>query len=212
MIKVGKSTVTPNSLSSTKQYDGEDVKRQLISDQYGKCYICERLRDTDFEIEHFKSKDSYPELIQEWTNLFLSCRYCNGKKLENYDNILNPLTEKIEDEIKHEVDFYENKACFTPVHATPEHDNTVKLLNSVFNGSGKVRKIKEEKFFEYSISVINRFQSLVNTYLAEKTNESEMAVRNELKIDKEYLGFKYWIVKSNPILASTFAKDIVWKK
>ena len=212
MIKVGKCEDLPDSLLSTKQYDGEDVKQQLIDDQYGKCYICERLRDTDFEIEHYKSKDRYPQLIQDWTNLFLSCRYCNGKKLHNYDDILDPLNENIEDEIRQELDFYENKACFTPVHATPAHDTTIKLLNSVFNGSGNVRRIKEERFFEYTMSVINRFQSLVNTYLAEKTDESEKAVRDELKIDKEYLGFKYWIVKSNPILASTFSKDVVWNK
>lgn len=167
MIRVGKCKVPPQSLLTTKGYDGEDVKRQLVADQHGKCYI--------------------------------------------YD-LLNPLAVDIEDEIKQELNFRDNKACFTPIHRTPEHEATIKLLDRVFNGNGKVRKTKEERFFEYTLSVMNRFQSLVNAFLAERTETSEKAVRDELKIDREYLGFKYWIVKSNPVLTEIFAEDVVWNK
>lgn len=212
MIKIRKSDEAPQSLSTTKSYDGEDVKIQLLADQYGKCYICERTRDTDFEIEHYMSKDAYTDLIQEWTNLLLSCRYCNGKKLANYDNLLDPLTVNIEDEIKQELDFVDNKASFTPFRITPKHEATVRLLNSVFNGIGKVRRIKEERFFEYTVSVINRFLSLVNAFLVEQTATTEKAVRDELAIDREYLGLKYWIIKSDQTLTRVFAKDIVWNK
>ena len=212
MIRVGKCKVPPQSLLTTKGYDGEDVKRQLVADQHGKCYICERSCVTDFEIEHNKSQKGCPELIQEWTNLFFACRYCNGKKLDHFDDLLNPLAVDIEDEIKQELNFRDNKACFTPIHRTPEHEATIKLLDRVFNGNGKVRKTKEERFFEYTLSVMNRFLSLVNAFLAERTETSEKAVRDELKIDREYLGFKYWIVKSNPVLTEIFVEDVVWNK
>ena len=56
MIKERKNEKEPSSLLTTSQYDGEDVKAQLLEDQHGKCYICERKMGTDFEIEHFKSK------------------------------------------------------------------------------------------------------------------------------------------------------------
>ena len=42
--------------------------------------------------------------------------------------------------------------------------------------------------------------------------EKEALVREELQIDKECLGFKYWIIKSNPALERTFAADIIWNK
>lgn len=54
------------------------------------------------------------------------------------------------------------------------------------------------------------FQSLVREYQNNPTENAEKAVREELSIDQEMLGFKYWITKDNPQLYSVFAKDIVW--
>jgi len=213
MIKVSKSKDASQSLLIANTYDGEDVKRQLIEDQNSKCYLCERHLITDFEIEHFKSKDNYPELIKDWNNLLLTCRYCNSKKSNNFDNLLNPLTVNIEDEIKQEVDFINQKAIFTLVHSeTDLSKKLIELLQRLFNGSTRIRKIKEEQFFEYFISVINRFQKTVNNYLLDATEQTENEVRAELGIDKEFLGFKYWIIKNNPILNSVFSKDTVWNK
>lgn len=53
MIRERKIGIIPSSLLTTSQYDGEDVKVQLLEDQHKKCYICERKLGTDFEIEHF---------------------------------------------------------------------------------------------------------------------------------------------------------------
>jgi uncharacterized protein (TIGR02646 family) len=213
MIKVSKSKDAPQSLLTANTYDGEDVKRQLIEDQNSKCYLCERHLTTDFEIEHFKSKDNYPELIKDWNNLLLACRYCNSKKSNNFDNLLNPLTVNIEEDIKQEVDFINQKAIFTLVQSETElSKKLIELLQRLFNGSTRIRKIKEEQFFEYFISVINRFQKTVNNYLLDATEQTENEVRAELGIDKEFLGFKYWIIKNNPILNSIFSKDIVWNK
>ena len=77
MIKVKKSDEAPKSLSTTKAYDGEDVKEQLFKDQNEKCYLCERILTTDFEIEHLHSQHNFPDEVQDWNNLFLSCNYCH---------------------------------------------------------------------------------------------------------------------------------------
>ena len=37
-------------------------------------------------------------------------------------------------------------------------------------------------------------------------------VREELSIDKEMLGFKYWIIKKDEVLSQVFANDIIWNK
>ena len=112
MIKVYKSTNIPSSLTKTSAYDGEDVKRQLLADQHDKCYICERNRVTDFEIEHHKSKKNYPDLSQEWDNLFMGCEYCNKKKSNVFDDILNPSICNIEDVIEQRIDYANKKALF----------------------------------------------------------------------------------------------------
>ena len=59
---------------------------------------------------------------------------------------------------------------------------------------------------------MNRFQGLVCDYLFNPGAENEANVRNELAIDKEFLGFKYWIVKGKGELERVFGKDVVWNK
>lgn len=212
MIKVYKSTIIPSSLITTKAYNGEDVKRQLLTDQHDKCYICERKHDTDFEIEHHKSQTNHPDLVQDWNNLFIGCRYCNGKKSNSFDNILNPITCCIEDEIEQRIDFLNKKALFVAKIKDSQHDETIRLLERVFNGTKRVREIKEEKFFERVYSIINRFSELILQYLNNPDVNTEKAVKDELAIDKELLGFKYWIIRDTPLLYKTFAQDIIWNK
>lgn len=60
MIRVSKSDAVPTSLSTSSQYNGEDVVRQLCADQHQKCYLCERTCITDYEVEHWHSKANYP--------------------------------------------------------------------------------------------------------------------------------------------------------
>ena len=212
MIRVYKSPNIPASLTSTSSYDGEDVKLQLLEDQHGKCYICERCRDTDFEIEHYKSQNKHPEFIQDWSNLFMGCRYCNGKKSNYYDDILNPRNCNIEEEIEQRIDFSSKKAIFNSHVNDKEHVNTAELLSKVYNGSKSVRSIKEERFFEKAISIINNFLDLVYLYLKSPSTETENAIKEELSIEKELLGFKYWIIHKNPTLNAKFANDMVWNR
>ena len=213
MIRVSKNTNAPQSLSATRQYDGEDVKAELLADHRNKCYLCERTRYTDFAIEHYKSETNNPELIQDWNNLFLACSYCNGKKLHNFDDILNPLSVNIEDVIEQKVDFVNMQAIFNcKVEETLSHTKTIELLQRIFNGTNSLRKIKENNFFNYLLSKINIFQQLVNNYLLNPTVQTEEEVRKELDIDREFLGFKYWIIKNNNRLYSVFSNDIIWNK
>ena len=212
MIKVYKDLQIPSSLKTTSAYDGEDVKKQLLADQYGKCYICERKRDTDFEIEHHKSQKNYPNLIQDWNNLFMGCGYCNRKKSSRFDNILNPKNCNVEDEIEQRIDFANKKALFYSNVSDSQHYDTISLLNNIFNGGKRIRDTKEECFFEQVLSAINRFSDLVCKYLANPVPTTEKAVRDELSIDKEWLGFKYWVIRDQPALYAIFGQDMIWNK
>lgn len=78
-------------------YKGEDVKKQLIRDQHGKCVYCECFINGDFgDIEHYRPKKGYtlyPDttlrtgyywLAYEWSNLLLSCSKCNRNYKKNH--------------------------------------------------------------------------------------------------------------------------------
>jgi len=212
MIRVFKSGKIPSSLLSKKSYDGEDVKQQLLDDQHEKCYICERKRDTDFEIEHIKSQTNNEDLKYDWSNLLYACNYCNNKKLHYYDNILNPISENIEDEIKQELSFDGKGAVFTALKTSDKHSATVKMLDLVFGNSSKIKKIKEKRFFEQLLSSINDFNGKIKSYLEHPQVDLAKAIKAELDIKSEFLGFKYWIIRSNEVLSKTFAQDIIWNK
>ncbi|MCH5223355.1 MAG: hypothetical protein J1E82_04875 [Muribaculaceae bacterium] len=213
MIRVYKHNVTPSSLLITKAYDGEDVKIQLLSDQHDKCYLCERYLVTDFEIEHHKSKDNYPHLIQNWNNLFLVCRYCNGKKSKNYDDTLYPVTINIEEEIRQIIDFDNKQAKFEALSdPSSQHTNTIDLLNKIFNGKDKIRKIKEKKFFDYIVSIVNDFSQLIRDFQKSPSITTKNLIIEALQINKEMLGFKYWMIKSNEDLLKEFGEYIIWNK
>ena len=166
---------------------------------------------TDFEIEHFKSKNNYPELRQEWTNLFLACGYCNKKKSSSFDDNLYPLDTNIENEIEQRIDFSRNKASFTTSVDDDPHQNTVSMLHVFYNGKQKMRVIKEERFFDEAKQKMNRFLEKVNTFLMEPTPANRALVAAELSIEQEMLSFKYWVIRDNHLEAE-FKNEIVWNK
>lgn len=214
MIKVFKKPTPPESLTAQKKYDSEEVKQQLIADHQGKCYLCERVLTTDFQVEHLHSQEHFPEEKYAWHNLFLSCSFCNGKKSNLFDNILNPAQEPIESLITQELDYLNKKAVFKPVgtSASTEVQQTLSLLERIFNGTHKMRKIKEERFFEDFLDEMNDFQKAINNFLMADNEQTRLVLQEELTINQQFLGFKYWIIQNNPKLLSEFAQDIIWNK
>ena len=99
MIRVTKAEQAPDDLEK-KGYKSDDVNRLLLSDQNDKCYICERKLTTDYEVEHLHSQKNNPLMKDDWNNLFIACKYCNDKKGDRFDNILNPCKNNIEDIIR----------------------------------------------------------------------------------------------------------------
>ncbi len=212
MIRVYKSPNTPLSLSITQAYDGEDVLQQLENDHHKKCYLCERCLCTEFQVEHHKSQKNHPDLRQDWNNLFWSCGYCNGKKGNNFDNLLDPTAVNIEEEIMQVLNSLQKQVIFTPLVHTVAHTETCQFLTRIHNGKNGLRTKREENFFEYVMGIVNNFNRLVSQYLIAPTKENKELVRENLQIDKECLGFKYWIIKNNASLYSIFSVDMVWNK
>lgn len=213
MIQLQKTTIAPDSLTTKKRYDGEDVKALLAKDHYDKCYICERQLTTDFQVEHLHSQEHYPDEKYNWDNLFFVCSYCNGKKSANFDGIVNPTKEAIEEKIVQKLNYRDNKADFITNDTSETIQQTIKLLNRIFNGKqSNLRDFNEKAFFrDFSIRM-SVFEQAVNDYLSAPTLETKEVVRELLSIEQEFLGFKYWIIKNNPTLFREFSNNIIWNK
>ena len=211
MIQLQKTTTAPASLANKKRYDGDDVKDLLAEDQYNKCYICERQRTTDFHIEHLHSQKNYPQEIYNWENLFFACSYCNGRKSSSFDGIANPTEEAVEEKIVQTLNY--NKADFATNDTSEAIQQTVALLNRIFNGKqNKLRDYNEKAFFKEFLSKMNKFEQAINDYLSTPTPETKQVIKELLSIKEEFLGFKYWIIKGNSTLLAEFSDDIVWNK
>lgn len=211
MIRVKKRRSPEIDPSNPQAINRETLERSLNRDQHGKCYVCERLTGTDYQIDHLRPKSVFGRET-DWGNLFLACGFCNGRKSDGYREIFEPDKVDIENEIKQEVDFPNNRAKFTGAHSTPAHEDTLALLNRIFNGSAGMRNFREERFFNQFLAKMLGFLDSVNLYKLRPTSETELSLRKALSIGEEYLGFKYWVIRQDPELSAKFREDLVWNK
>lgn len=212
MIKVRK-TAEPRELEY-EGYSCDAVKRALIADTDEKCYICERNRDTDFEVEHLKSQKRHPELANDWYNLYAVCGYCNKKKGNYHDDMIHPDLCDVEEIIDHRVNLQKEMAVFSSNDRSEAVRSTMRLLAKVFNGARrnrKPRRITEQRFWDQFKKEYVDFLTVVDDYLAGNA-EAEDDVRELLDIREAYLAFKYSYIKHNPVLLQQFHDDIVWNK
>lgn len=208
MIKVHKRRKAPPSLSLKKSWRGQDVESALLADQHGKCYLCERECVTDYQTDHLQSRAKRPDRTFAWGNLLLSCSYCNKKKGDNYDNILNPVTQEVEKLIRQEMDYAASRVNFTPVSLTARTGCTIHLLNNIFNGTSRLRSQREQRFYDYLLSRISTFERLVAAWLLTPSAELAEGIEAELSEKSEFLGIKYWIILSKPELQRGFGHHL----
>lgn len=78
-------------------WNKKQIKAPLLASSSDKCAYCEvniAEESKYMEVEHFRHKDEFPEMVVEWENLLPSCKRCNGRKgtynVETDGMILNP--------------------------------------------------------------------------------------------------------------------------
>ena len=211
MIRVNKTANSPASLlkPNCAAYDGDDVQKLLVKDHDEKCYLCEQKTGKSFQIEHLKPHSLYPQSKYTWGNLFLACPYCNGRKSDSFE-ILDPSQNNIEDIISHRL--YGSSIVFDTYESNPLAIATKELLFKLFNGEGKLRKKKEEMLYEALYMELNVFLQFVIDYQHDQSVQNKQKLIDSLLITKEFLGFKYWVIKDDDALFKTFKDYMVWNK
>jgi uncharacterized protein (TIGR02646 family) len=213
MIRINKTTEIPPSLQveNCSRYDGQDVQEALYNNQLGKCYLCEQETHKNYQIEHLKAQEYFPEQKFTWTNLFLTCGYCNGCK-PNTSDILDPSTNNIEDILIHSIDLNSKKVEFISRLQVDSYINqTIELLYKLFNGQSFPRKKHEQLLYEDLNREISFFLEMLIHFKSDGNEQNKQIIIDLLHISKEFLGFKFWIIKDSGMF-DEFKEFMIWNK
>ena len=216
MLYFKKSQPAPACLAkeATKKrgdYKCGDVLERLQKDFKNKCYICEKT-PTTINIEHFKSHQGDKSLKFSWDNLFFACSHCNNTKLAKYDDILDCTQDVyIEEKLKYIFHPYPyEKVTIKALDSQTTTRNTKKLLESVFNGTTKQKKMESANIRNKLLLEIQEFQKCLTEYCLNNYDEDYQnyllaQIKSHLHQASNFTSFKRWIIRDNAELFSQFS-------
>ena len=187
------------------KYNDIDIKDKIRNDFFVLCYICEEHVPVHFEIDHFYPQKHYPELKNNWDNLFFSCPKCNQMRYKdinthNGNEVLNNCNEDVENIIKLKYIEDTHKIEIKSDENTDKIKYTIKLLNKIYNGIET--PIKAPRYRRDEIKQeIDDFKKLL-----EKYDESNDFFENSIKLrlskktktkNSNYVSFKRQVIKNN---------------
>lgn len=213
MIYLAKTQPGPDVLKKlTGKYGHEDVLKLLKSDFKEKCYICEASKLTSINVEHFVSHNRDKVLKYSWDNLFWSCAHCNGLKSDKYNNLLNCTDEN--SNIENRLEYYiypleHSKIEIKALDGDPSTLQTKELIETVFNGTTKIRKIESDNLRSLLIDDLRDFINYLSKYSDKKYAAEDkeiylMEIKAHLSPYAQFISFKKWIVRNNEFYMGQF--------
>ena len=185
MIFHSKTQPPPECLAVEKNkaygtYNCDGVLEQLRRDFKNKCYICETKEPHTINIEHFAPHRGDKDLKFCWDNLFYCCGHCNNTKLSQpkYDLILNCTKEEdmVDTKIKYKINPWpKEKADIKAIEETDKVNNTVELLQSVYNGTTELKTIESANIRKELLKEIRKFQDLLFEFYDDNYTAEEKA-------------------------------------
>lgn len=196
-------------------YNKKEVFNILVEEFYNKCYICENKEPSSLNIEHFKPHRGNEELKFKWNNLFLACAHCNNIKSDKYDNILdctNP-EHDVEKWIKYYADtFPRTKVEITSLKDEEIVNNTVELLNKVYNGTTYQKEVEGENIVKKLKKELIKFQTNLWEYDEAVDKEEKdyyiRKIKKQLHFSSSFTSFKRWIIRDTKVLYDEFKQFI----
>lgn len=216
MVYFEKSQPAPDCLEIEKAKANGDYKcvnvLELIKKDFkNKCYICEFKEPISINVEHFKPHKGDKNLKFDWDNLFWSCSHCNNIKLGNYGNILNctDTTHNVDRKLRYYMNpFPCEKVVIEAKEATIEVIETKELLDSVYNGTTKLKTIESANLRNQLLKEIQNFQYWLCEYYKANTedikNFSRLKIIEHLCRASNFTAFKRWIILDNETLRNEF--------
>jgi len=219
MLYFEKSQPAPKCLEIEKNKKDGDYKcgkvlSRLKKDFMNKCYICE-FTPLSINVEHFRPHKKDKDLKFSWDNLFYSCGHCNNTKLAKYDDILD--CTKLEDDIENKIKYILNPfpAESIKVEALNSEESTVStksLIEAVFNGTTKMKKIESANLRNFLLKDIEKFNKYIQRYqnLTDSNDKEHFLDKIKSNLDKSsnFVSFKRWIIRENQSLLKEFGKYI----
>lgn len=222
MIYFPKSQPAPASLPK-EGYRCAEVLDRLQADFHDKCYLCEQKNPTNINVEHFIPHRGNEAIKLSWDNLFWVCGHCNNTKEQ---------IEKGADSVQRFLDCSQEKQdvlnwikyCFTPIAKASVNlenkctdvtfhnftENTIKLLNAIYNGTTPLKTKESENLKRSLRTEIDAFYKVINEYYDDPQEmDKPFLLRNiKTRLSKKsaFTAFKRWIILENSILKAEFEK------
>ncbi len=219
MINITKTQPAPPCLEIEKKkksgnYRCGTVLPRLKADFHNKCYICENAGITNINVEHFRPHQDDIDLKFDWNNLFYACGHCNNTKSNKYQNLLDctNLSQQITDLIQFDIKPfpYEMPKISAIQKGSIAVDETVSLLQAVYNGTTQLKQIESANLRQKLIVEIAAFGELLRQYyfkfgLSDKEKERiSSEIRRKLHPAAAFTAFKVWIIKNNKQFKTDF--------
>ncbi len=218
MVFFEKSEPAPTSLAAHTSYRESDVIERLRADFKNKCYLCETTYPTSLNVEHFRPHRGDVDLKFNWHNLFYSCAHCNGVKatMEQTEDfrragILNCThkEDRVDERVSYRMEYFPKaRVVLNQEDVGGDYDrrvdNTIELLNAIYNGHGTpIRDIEAKNLISQVLREIERFMDLIKSFQDapdDQKFEKLLLIRGELQNDSAFTAFKRWIVRDIPDL------------
>ena len=209
MIRIDRMIEAPKVLEEEKNkpngtYNKPEVLDALKIVFNRKCYICENKNVTSYNIEHLRPhKNINKDLKFGWGNLFLACAHCNNIKSDNYENILDCTKVDVDELIAFRKigNFsWEESIEIKALQHSNEIDETVALLQNVYNGTTEMKKLECFAIKKELREEIAKFIDVINEYKESDGQDKEDAkdlIKKYLKSNSPFAAFKRWIVRDN---------------
>jgi hypothetical protein len=212
MIKLNKNPLPESAeIKREEDYRSGEIFNLLMTDCFGKCYICEDKEATTLHVEHRIPHKNDKKLKYDWNNLFLSCGHCNTTKGENYVEIIDPCKIDPESvlELRLETTDLTEHVVITPLTESPDVTTTVNLLENVYNGKQTAMKKAEATQLRNKIS---KELSYFQQYLLGNKNEPDLGydkiITEEISRSSAFAAFKRQIIRDNKELQQQFSKAL----
>ena len=186
----------------TGKYDLVEVWTQLSKDFKNKCYICGD-KTTSPRIEHFKPHNQGAHIDRkfDWQNMMLACEHCNAIKSNDYENLIDCTQERPDQHLRFTVrplaKIGYHEVFIEQLPTSNIHVDTKNLLDEVYKGTTKCKKIGASVIVENLLSELNDFDDLIQDYQEDNDEDLLKDIGWELNKKSKFTAFKRWVVRDS---------------